>query len=210
MPDLLGVLDQRQHRLADGVPGGLVAGDHEQQEVVVEVGGGQRLAVLGRAVDQQADQVGAVAALAFPGQGPAVLEDLQRRRRAERQMLVEIAESGSDSRMLGVVGIGVADHLVAPVDQLPGVLSGTSSSRTSTWIGKSALIFSTKSNSSCCSASIDGVLGQPAQEVLVLAGQRPLGEVARRSACAAPGGVRRRSPASTAGCPSGRRRPPRD
>ena len=87
---------------------------------------------------------------------------------------------------------------------------GTSSSRASTWIGKSALIFSTKSNSSFCSAVVDGLRGQLAQEA----------PRSSASGCAALNSRwislrsawwrgRRRSPGSSGGRPSGPRRPPR-
>ena len=74
---LVGVLDQGQHRVADRVPCGLVAGDHQQQEVVVEVGGRQGFAVLGHPVHQLADEVLAVTPTPLSSQLTAVLEDLE-------------------------------------------------------------------------------------------------------------------------------------
>src|SRR5690606_41754585 len=73
---LVGVLDERPHGVGDRVPGGLVAGDDQQQEVVVEVAVGQRFAVVRRLVDELADQVGAASAAPLGGQFPAVLEHL--------------------------------------------------------------------------------------------------------------------------------------
>ena len=119
--ELVGVLEQRQHRVGDGVPGGLVAGDDEQQEVAVELRGGHRLAVLGDLVDELADQVRPLAALAVLGENAPVVEDLLRHGRAEGEVLVLLALGVGDED-LGVLRVGEADDLVAPVDELAGLL----------------------------------------------------------------------------------------
>jgi len=73
---LAGAVDQGLHRMADRLPGGLVASHDQQQEVVVEVGAGERDTVRRNPVDQLADQVIAVAAAPLGRQLAAVFEDL--------------------------------------------------------------------------------------------------------------------------------------
>ena len=58
--------------------------------------------------------------LRFLRQLAAVLEDVEGNGRAERILLVLVAVRVGD-QIVGVVRVGVADHLVAPVDQLIGV-----------------------------------------------------------------------------------------
>src|SRR6516165_8130697 len=74
--ELVWIVDQGLHRVADRLPGGLVASHDQQQEVVVEVGVAERDPVLGNPVDQFADQVIALATAPLRGQLAAVLEDL--------------------------------------------------------------------------------------------------------------------------------------
>lgn len=87
------------------------------------LGGGERLAVLGDAVNQLADQVLAVLAAPFGGQLAPVLEDLEGRQGPDGQVLVPVA-GWVVEQDVGVVGVGIADDGVAPVDQLAGVVGG--------------------------------------------------------------------------------------
>src|SRR4051812_1491082 len=73
---LVGVLEQRVDRVRDRVPGGLVAGDDEQEEVRPEVVVRQRPAVLRHLVDEAAHEVAALAASAAGGELVAVGEHL--------------------------------------------------------------------------------------------------------------------------------------
>ena len=84
---------------------------------------GQRDAVLGDPVDELADQVVAVAALALAGE----LVARTRRPRAttgERNGRCGTARTPRCREDVGVVGVGVADHPVAPLDELAGHLVG--------------------------------------------------------------------------------------
>lgn len=110
------MLEDRQHRVADGVPGRLVAGDDQQQEVVVEVPVGQRHPVPWHLVDQPGDQVGARATTPLAGQLPPEGEDFERRGGAEGEVAVPLALHAVQEDV-GVVGVGVADDAVAPVDE---------------------------------------------------------------------------------------------
>ena len=121
--ELVGVVDQRPHGVGDGVPRGLVAGHHDEQEVVAEVAVRQGQAVLRNLVHQLAHEVGAVAALALCREFESVLEHLEGRWRAERQQ-PELLALGRVCEHVGVVGVAVAHHLIAPVDELAGALVG--------------------------------------------------------------------------------------
>ena len=96
--------------------GRLVACDDEEEEVVAEVARIDRDAVGRLSVHEHRDEVCAVAALAAPGELVSVLEHLERRRRPERQIAVHLA-LGAAEKYVGVLRVGVADELVAPLDQ---------------------------------------------------------------------------------------------
>ena len=108
---LLRVLHQRQHPAADEVPGGLVARHREQQHEHVELDVGQLLAVeLGG--DERGDDVVHRALTARVGQRLRVHVELHRRfERLFRRALV-------------VLGVGVADEAVRPLEDLVAVLVG--------------------------------------------------------------------------------------
>ena len=173
------------------MPGRLVARDDQKQEVVVEVGVGQRLAVLGLLVDEHAHQVGAVAALAFSRQLAAVLEDVEGDGRAERILLVLVAVRVGD-QIVGVVRVGVADHLVAPVDQLVGV-AGRNVEQPGQYLDREVggdLLDEVELGG--LQRLVDGLPGETAQEVLVVADEiagteLPLDELAQRTVAGAVG-----------------------
>ena len=100
----------------------LVAGDDEQREVVVEVLVGERNPVLGHLVREDRDEVLAVATDALVAQVAAVVPHVLNRRRTERQVTV-LLRLGRVEQVLGVIGVGVRDHLVAPLDELARVLT---------------------------------------------------------------------------------------
>ena len=117
---LIRVGHQVVHGVRDGVASGLVAGDDEQQEVVAEVACIDSNAVGRLGVDQHGHEVGAIATLTAPRELVAVLEHLKCCRRTEREIAVHLA-LGAIGENIGVLGILVADHLVAPLDQLGDV-----------------------------------------------------------------------------------------
>ena len=84
----------------------------------------QRDAVLGHPVDQHADQVGAVAALALAARSARPYSKTSSAAGERNGRCLYFVALRSRRRCVGVVGVGVADHLVAPGDQLRGVLRG--------------------------------------------------------------------------------------
>ena len=105
--------------MADGVPGGLVAGHHHQGEEVLELEIGQRLAVrLG--VEKGGDNV--VLRVGPPLQGHLlrIAKHLECGRRAEWEQPVFVGIDLVDDHR-GVLGIGIGDHLIAPGHQPPGI-----------------------------------------------------------------------------------------
>jgi len=74
---LIGLIDEGIHRVADGVAGGLVAGNHQQQEVIAEVAVVQPDAVDGHVVDEFRHKVDPVLAQTLLAQLEAIVKDLQ-------------------------------------------------------------------------------------------------------------------------------------
>ena len=107
---LIRVLAQGDHAVGDGVAGGLVAGDREQQEEQVELQLGEALALDLRA-EEHGDEVVLGVELALGRQ------------------LVEVAVQ-LHRRVLGQLGVGVvlgvlgADHAVAPVEDQMALILG--------------------------------------------------------------------------------------
>ena len=106
---------------ADRVAGGLVAGDHQQAEIVVVVVLGERTLALGHG--QRGDHV---VLWFFQPEVPltvCVLEHLERDGGAEGEVAVLLGVDLVDDRAREL-GILVADHRVAPADQHRRVLLG--------------------------------------------------------------------------------------
>ena len=111
--ELVGVLEQGEQTVGDGVAGRLVAGDRQQQEVDVEVALVQRTAVdLG--LDELGDDVLARALAPLVGELAAVVEHVLGRRVGEGQVPVGLRDLRVD-RELGVV---LAEQRVAELDQV--------------------------------------------------------------------------------------------
>ena len=162
--------------------------------------GRQRLAVLRGAVDQHADQVRAVAALALPDAARGRTRRPPARSGDRNGRCLYCSLSGLSSQVLRCSPGRCCRPSRCPSRSAARCRSsGTSSSRASTWIGKSALTFSTKSNSAFREGRVHRRLGQPAQEVLVVAHQVALHELALDELAQRPVPRCRRSPASTGG-----------
>ncbi len=177
-PQLVALSHQAEHGVADGLTRGLVAGDDEEQEVVVEVGVGERDPVHGELVGEDADQVCAIAALATVAESPSVVEDLLSRGRAERQVLVLLALRRVE-RELRVVRVGVPDHLVAPRDQLAGVLLGHVEQSRQHLDGEVTADLLDEVELLVLERLVDRLLGQLTQEALVVLHQVARTELAR-------------------------------
>ena len=114
----------------------------------------------------------------------AVLEDLEGYGRAERILLVLVAVRVGD-QVVGVVRIGVADHLVAPVDQLIGV-AGRNVEQSGQDLDREVCAdLLDEVELGGFQRRIDGVLGEPAQEFFVFPKQvaraeLPLDQLAQR------------------------------
>ncbi len=127
-PHLVGVVHERPESLCQRVPGGVVAGRHQQGEEVVELQVAQRLAV-GGWFQEARDDVVVRATPAFGGGLLGVPEDLKAGRAAERDE-PELVGVHLVHHVVGVLRVRVRQQLVAPVHELLGVLVGYSQKAT--------------------------------------------------------------------------------
>ena len=99
---------------------GLVAGDEQQQQEGAAFAFGQRVAV-DHSIGQQRDDIGGRVASPRLGQSLEVLEHLERHRAAERQESIRVCVDAIRDDV-GVVGVGVVDDLIGPVEELRRVI----------------------------------------------------------------------------------------
>ena len=164
--ELVLVGGEGQHAVADGVARRLVPGDHEQQEVVVVV------TLAERHRHREAFRLTSLLTRSVPvpprrssREPAAVLEGLERRRAAKREVPVRLALRRVREDV-GVVRIGVAEHPVAPGDEHVGVVvrhAQQARQHPDREVGARPRV--TKSNSRCARAASSVVAVSPRRKV---------------------------------------------